>query len=433
MNHDPSSNARAFAPPGERFDVVVVGAGPAGCAEAIAAARAGATTLLVDENPVPAAHLGLDVPLRYGGRFDASALQGERLIEAMVLADPALADAFDAGVDVPLGTAVWGGWVPGVALRAMPGRMLGLVAAGRSALVGFDRLVVATGARDLVLGFDGADLPGVVGAQGLYTLLTRYRAFSGRRVVVVGGGALAEATVALLDDHGLELVEQLRSPDGWVPLRAEGGVDRLVVARGDERRTIECDTVCVAIGSVPAIDLPAVLGCALTHDAARGGHVPVLDADGNTSVAGVRVVGEAAGTGADDRAAWMRALLATGGTAPLACVCEDVSRAAFVGVHPPRYLGHGPAGQAPIAAPHPDHLKRLTRAGMGPCQGRRCREQLALLLKLDGGEAVPLAGYRIPIRPVPLNVLAAADEPEALADHWHVWFDIPSMWTRPAP
>ena len=433
MTHDPSSNARAFAPPAERFDVVVVGAGPAGCAEAIAAARAGATTLLVDENPVPPTHLGLDVPLRYGGRFDASALRGERLIEAMVLADPALAGAFDAGVDVRLGTAVWGGWIPGVALRAVPGRMLGLVAAGRSSLVGFDRLVVATGARDLVLGFDGVDLSGVVGAHGLHALVTRYRAFAGRRVVVVGGGALAEATVALVREQGLELVEHLRSPDDWVPLRAEGGVDRLVVARGDERRTIECDTVCVAIGSVPVIDLPAVLGCALTFDDARGGHVPVLDAGGETSVAGVRVVGDAAGTTADDRADWMRALLATGGATPPACLCEDVSRAAFVGVHPPRYLGHGPAGQTPIGA-HPDHLKRLTRAGMGACQGRRCREQLALLLELEGNEAVPLAAYRIPIRPVPLNVLAAADEePEALADNWHVWFDIPSMWTRPTP
>ncbi len=153
--------------------------------------------------------------------------------------------------------------------------------------------------------------------------------------------------------------------------------------------------------------------------------------DGNSSVVGVRVVGDAAGTGPDERAAWMRALLATGGTTPLACLCEDVSRAAFVGVHPPQYLNHGPAGQAAMTAPHPDHLKRLTRAGMGPCQGRRCREQLALLLELDGAETVPLASYRIPIRPVPLGVLAAIEEPEALAENWHVWFHIPTMWTRP--
>ena len=37
--------------PDARFDVVVVGAGPAGTAAAIAAAADGASVLLIDENP----------------------------------------------------------------------------------------------------------------------------------------------------------------------------------------------------------------------------------------------------------------------------------------------------------------------------------------------------------------------------------------------
>lgn len=54
--------------PDARFDVVVVGAGPAGTAAAIAAAADGASVLLIDENPVPGALIGSDVPYFYGGR-----------------------------------------------------------------------------------------------------------------------------------------------------------------------------------------------------------------------------------------------------------------------------------------------------------------------------------------------------------------------------
>ena len=437
MKLDPASSAGAFRPPPERFDVAVVGAGPAGCAEAIAAARAGAATLLVDENPVPVLQMGGDVPLRYGGRFDAAVQSPERMVERVALSDPLIAEAFDAGVDVRLGTAAWGAWMSAPAMRAMPGRVLGLVGDGRCGMAGFDRLVVAAGARDLALGFEGADLPGVVGAQGFHALATRYQAFAGRRMVVVGGGALADDTAAR---HGAEVVERLRLGDGWMPLRAEGGaggVERLVVVdAAGATRTIACDTVCLAVGAVPNIELPAVLGCALTYDAARGGHVAVLDPGGETSVPGVRVVGDAAGTCADDRVGWMRAMLATGGVSPMACMCEEVSRAEYVGVHPPRYLGHGAAGQFalnPGGQHHPDHVKRLTRAGMGPCQGRRCREQLAVLLALDGGvglEQVPLASYRMPLRPLPLSVLAAIDEPDGMAEHWRVWFDIAGQWTH---
>ncbi len=435
---DPTAIDGKFPPPREHVDVAVVGAGPSGCAEALAAARAGSRVLLIDENPLPPALIGLDVPLRFGGRATAAVQRPERMTEQVLQSEPKLAEAFEAGVDVRLGVCAWGAWAPGPASRALPGPLLGLSDDRTSWLVGFDRLVVAAGARDLALGFEGAELPGVVGAQGLHSLLARYDAFAGQRVVVLGDGALAAQTAALARARGLEVVETVGLP--WLPLRATGGADGVealtLTGPDGAERTVACDTVCLAVGLVPNIELPAVLGCALEFDAARGGWVPVLDAQGRTSLPFVRVVGDAAGVAADDRLAWMRGLLATGGRDVMLCLCEEVTRGELLGVQPPRYLHASADGQAaldPGQPIHPDHAKRLTRAGMGACQGRRCREQVAMLLALDGGvavERVPLASYRIPLRPLPMSALSDAQESSAMGQDWPIWFGIESQWTH---
>ncbi len=80
---------------------------------------------------------------------------------------------------------------------------------------------------------------------------------------------------------------------------------------------------------------------------------------------------------------------------------------------------------------HPDQIKRLTRAGMGPCQGRRCREQVALLLAEAGDvpvDTIPLATYRPPVRPLPLSVLWPRDESAAMREQWVSWFGIPTQF-----
>src|SRR2546430_16959205 len=68
--------------------------------------------------------------------------------------------------------------------------MLGVADDRRSWLVGWDRLIVAAGARDVLLGFPGWERAGTLGAGGATALLTRYRALPARRLVVLGSGAL---------------------------------------------------------------------------------------------------------------------------------------------------------------------------------------------------------------------------------------------------
>ncbi len=509
---DPWAIDGKFASPEEHAELLVVGGGPAGLAAATEAALLGLRVVLVDENPVPLSLMGIDVPLFYGQHMNAAVQEEARMVERLVATTPALEAAFDAGVDVRLGITAWGAFARGPALQALPHRVAGLTDGKRSWMCGFGALVLATGARDLVLGFPGIDLPGVMGAQGLASLLTRYDAFAGKRLVILGSGALAVDTARAALDRGLEvaaLVEVL--PDaqadmsalaargvpvltGSTILRAEPGamgVAAAIVQRagaGAPER-LACDTICLAVGAVPAIELAGVLGCRLAYRGELGGHVPLTGAAGATSLPGIFCVGDCAGLGADagasarstaqaagswlrDRAtlpaavpaagtrdeaaacpepapgpdavteyrlAWMRALLASGDAATPACLCEEVTRAELLGIQPPRYLGWISGCQSARSAAsllqdgpfHPDQVKRLTRAGMGHCQGRRCREQIALMLAVASGQppaAIPLASYRAPVRPLPLGVLADSAETPDMRTQWDVWFGIRAQW-----
>ena len=60
-----------------------------------------------------------------------------------------------------------------------------------------------------------------------------------------------------------------------------------------------------------------------------------------------------------------------------------------------------------------DEIKRITRAGMGPCQGKTCRR---ILLQAIAGylhkkvEEIPLSTFRPPTKPIPLRVIAGGND-----------------------
>jgi len=58
-----------------------------------------------------------------------------------------------------------------------------------------------------------------------------------------------------------------------------------------------------------------------------------------------------------------------------------------------------------------DEIKRATRAGMGPCQGRTCRNLIVLELSRTADiplDDVSLTTFRPPVKPVNLGILADA-------------------------
>ena len=85
---DPACYDAAKRPePSSHVPLLVVGAGAAGSAAAIAAAKFGILTTLVEEQPVPAELMALDVPLHFGQRM-ARASGNARLMEQILATSP---------------------------------------------------------------------------------------------------------------------------------------------------------------------------------------------------------------------------------------------------------------------------------------------------------------------------------------------------------
>jgi hypothetical protein len=68
----------------------------------------------------------------------------------------------------------------------------------------------------------------------------------------------------------------------------------------------------------------------------------------------------------------------------------------------------------------------MTRVGMGHCQGKRCRDEAALLLSevfgIDLARIRP-ASYRFPVRPIDLPLIAAEDDSPDTRERWPHWLE----------
>src|SRR5262249_14905628 len=310
----------------DKARIVVVGGGASGTAAAIEAAKFGLSVTLVDEHPVDLATMGMDTPYFFGPRLMPTLADRGAMLERVIGASESLQQADEIGVDVRLGTCVWGSFAPGDNNRHWGTRCLGLADGTRSWLLEYEALILAAGARDLVLAFPGWDLPGVLGAQAASALMTRYQALSARRMVILGSGPLGLLVAQQAIEHGIEVAgtvdaaERVRAPAPMWATRAAHGVrfigSHVVQAvQGDKEvrgirlvpvdasmqpregpvTELACDTVCMAFGLVPSIELPYLTRCRLNYRRELGGWIPERDADCQTTVERVYVAGDCAG------------------------------------------------------------------------------------------------------------------------------------------
>ncbi len=221
------------AHPAKRYvhpDVLVAGGGPAGMAAALAAARAGASVLLVEEERQLGGHL------RWGNEADLA-----------VRADLAGRVAAEPGIEVLTDAVVLGrydgNWVAVLERRGE----LGGAEAERLVKARAKTLVVAPGLIERPYVFAGNDLPGVMLSTAVRRLINLYAVRPGERAVVLSANPEGDAAIADLKRAGVQVVrvEDARLGGDIVAATGRMGVRSVQVADGTQ---VSCDLLVIAAG-----------------------------------------------------------------------------------------------------------------------------------------------------------------------------------------
>lgn len=418
-------------------DVLVVGAGPAGLAAALAAVQAGQRVMLVEQDRLAGGAL-----LREDVRIDGAA--------GSEWAQDAVARIVAGGGRVLLratATGYWDGNLVSVVERlAEPGQAPSRADAPVQRLwkVRAGRVILATGAIERPLAFGGNDRPGVMLAQAVRHYVRRHGVVPGHRAVVATSNDDGYRTAFALADAGALVVAVLDSraaPAGPLVERARGRFAVLADARpidtrargqrlcaviaqvgGGEQR-FAADLLAMSGGFIPVAHLHKQAGGDLAWDAATQAFVPgaarqaqasIGAAAGGHDLAAILAQGWQAG-GGEARMFAVDDPLGMGTPAEAATVPDTIRGKAFVDFQNDVSLGDidlaWREGYRSV-----EHLKRYTTLGMGTDQGKTGNMAALGRLAQAQGVAIPQAGlttFRPPYTPTTLGVFAGA----AVRDH----------------
>ncbi|MBI3904137.1 MAG: FAD-dependent oxidoreductase [Pseudomonas fluorescens] len=336
-------------------DLLIIGAGPAGLSAALAAAPSGARIVMLDDNPLAGGQIWRDGPqANVPG-------QARRLRERLASCNNIRHHA-------------------GTRVIAAPGAKQLLVEDDDHGwLISYDKLILCTGARELLLPFPGWTLPGVTGAGGLQALIKAGVPVQNERVVIAGSGPLLLASAATAKQHGAlgRLYEDI-GQRRWVAFKTYPLRDFMRLAE--------------KLG-VPVVTTPDAKGCfPMDHselalvEGAIAGHAAVGNLEAARQLWPRRARWQGFAKALNSAFALDPRLKSLAQPDTLVCRCEDVPYAALT--------GHSDWREAKLAS----------RCGMGACQGRVC-----------GGAVQHLFGWqpsapRPPFSPARIETLMSLDD-----------------------
>jgi sarcosine oxidase subunit alpha len=482
---DPDSYAQRFT----HCEVLVVGAGAAGIAAALAAARSGARVILCDEQAAVGGFL----------RTEAGAAQVERIdgIEAGVWLQQQFAELVALPRVRVLTRTTAFGWYPhnlvGLCERLTDHLPLPPADQPRERLwqVRAKEVVLATGAIERPLVFPGNDRPGIMLAAAARTYLNRHGVVPGSKVAVVT--ACDDAYRAALDlaaaGAKISVIADVRSQsDGalhamaraaGLPVRSgvtvAGTSGRLRVSAitlapldpggvpGTARERFTCDLVLMSGGFTPNVSLFSQARGKLKWDERINSFVPGTTNERLRPAGACRGLFTLATAVADGTAAGNQA--ARDARLPHGAVAREVAAAAT----DPAMAGHVGALPRPAGATGKafvdwqndvatsdlvlatregfrsvEHVKRYTTTGMATDQGKTSNLNALGVVAGVLGEPLPQVGlttFRPPYTPVTFGVLAGRARGDLLdpvrttpthgwaKDHGAVFEDV-GQWKR---
>ncbi len=175
-----------------KFDVAIVGAGPAGLKAAIEIAGSGGKVVIIDEHP----HIGG----KLNGQLHEESQKGGWWI-GVDIAERLKKETLSLDVTILSSTQVWSieeGWK--LFISNVDGRCL------NENIIEAKAVLLATGAIEKPLPLPGWTLPGVVTIGGAQVLTNQYKVKPGKRVVVVGIDILSLSIARAMKLAGTEVI-----------------------------------------------------------------------------------------------------------------------------------------------------------------------------------------------------------------------------------
>ncbi|QNO13659.1 FAD-dependent oxidoreductase [Alkalicella caledoniensis] len=292
----------------KHVDTLIIGGGPAGINAAQVLGSLGYTVLLVDEGDALGGQLLKQTHKFFGSKEHYAGARGIDIPDKFNLSN----------VDIMLNTTVLGLYKDGMATIVDH--------EGKYSKVQAKGIIVATGAQEKFIPFEGNDLPGVYGAGAVQTLMNKEGVLPGKKVLMVGAGNIGIIVSYQLLQAGVDVVAVLEGAPkiggylvhaskiaragvpiltGHTILRAIGEeeVTGAQIAKLDENwkvipgseRILDVDTICLAVGLTPVNDLLWQRECDMTFVPEFGGLVPARNKYLETSIPNLFVAGDVCG------------------------------------------------------------------------------------------------------------------------------------------